>query len=428
LLIDHFNKDAAKDAARIVANVNDETGNAPTLPPANAGEHGVSVHKGCYPGNNVFAYNTVEVNLQHNTRSFFAHFFGDGLTPDVGARAQACIGSIIGAGSAAPSTGFGMVDLLPIAIDNEEGCYDDDQQPDYGDDVETTRFSDTDTCVLQYGSEPCTNRDWDGCMPYSGTGDSRSTDDDFRVVDLVDSDDQCSDYAGGDSFRLEDFIADQIEHGVDAYCKLDDNGSCAPAVNGPWADCLIIRAIDPHDGRSTDTDSACTQADPVDWCDLMDGLTDRIAREGDCGLDADEAIRQVGTENDPDKKLYEVVECPDAPGDVSPRLATVFVFNTLPADIAQNFYSGSAPNGRRNRDNEGFDARAFATVLIESCWFEDTDSRAEDPPPPEWRDDCRHVPGADLVRMRVRFVRLLTQGEIGPPNASATNVGIALGE
>jgi hypothetical protein len=317
-----------------------------------------------------------------------------------------------------------MLELLPIAIDNEEGCYDNNQHPDYEDDVEETRFSD-DTCILQYGSEPCLNRDWDGCMPYSGTGDSRSTDDDFRVIDLSESDDNCSEYAGGDKLRVEDFIADQIEHGVEAYCKLDEGDSCAPAVNGPWADCVVIRAIDPHDGSSTDSDSACTQADPTDWCDLMEGLGDRLAREDDCGLGAGDAIKPVRADSD---NLYEAVECPDEPGEVSPRLATVFVFNTLPTDIAQNEYEGVAPAGRRGKDNKGFDVRAYATVLIQSCWFEDTDSPDEDPPEPEWHDDCRHVPGADLVRVRVRFVRLLTQGETGTADESNTNVGIALGE
>jgi hypothetical protein len=100
----------------------------------------------------------------------------------------------------------------------------------------------------------------------------------------------------------------------------------------------------------------------------------------------------------------------------------------LPTDIAQNEYDGVAPAGRRGKDNKGFDVRAYATVLIQSCWFEDTDSREEFPPEPEWHDDCRHVPGADLVRVRVRFVRLLTQGETGTADESNTNVGIALGE
>jgi hypothetical protein len=157
----------------------------------------------------------------------------------------------------------------------------------------------------------------------------------------------------------------------------------------------------------------------------MEGLRDRMAREDACGLDAAGAIRPVRNEK---YNLYEAVECPDAPGEVSPRLAVVFVLEDLPPDVAQNDYRGSAPDGRRGRDNQGFDVRAFATVLIESCWFEDTDSREEFPPPPQWRDDCRLVNGADQIRVRVRFVRLLTQGEIGPPEESATNVGIALGE
>jgi hypothetical protein len=124
--------------------------------------------------------------------------------------------------------------------------------------------------------------------------------------------------------------------------------------------------------------------------------------------------------NDSDN-LDEALECPDVPGKVSPRLAALLVVDELPEDIRQNYYPGaSAPQGRRNRDNEGFDVRAIATVFIEECFYKDTDPKPE--------KDCRHVPGADLVRMRVRFVRLLTQGEIGPPDESATNVGIALGE
>jgi hypothetical protein len=389
------------------------------------------VHKGCFPGNNVFAHNTVEVNLRHNTRSFFAHFFGEGLTPDVGARAVACTGSIVGAGSAAPDTGFGMIDLLPIAVDSVEGnCFDDDRAPRYGD-----------TCPIQYGSDPCTNRSASTCMPH------RSTDEDFRTVDLLDSDKNCSAYAGGGDFQEDGFLEAQIRDGVDAYCLLDENNGCNdgsgdPDADGPWRDCVTVRAVDPHNESDGDTDTRCNVAyQRNDWCDVMAGMTARIAGEDDCGLTGTEAIQPVAEASN----LFEAVECPGEPGSVSPRLFTVLVLDQLPSDCAQNHYvggpgdddeddgdgddcSGSSRGGRQGDDNDGFDVRALATVFVESCWFEDTDPADGVPRPGAWHDDCRHVKGADLVRMRVRFVRLLTQGEIGPPSESATNVGIALGE
>jgi hypothetical protein len=88
---------AAKTAVARNAADNDEADNASIIDPP-----GIKVDNTCF---NSDVLDSVTVNIDHDSRTFFADFFGVNVAPNIGAHARACMGS--------PIEGHG---LLPLGV------------------------------------------------------------------------------------------------------------------------------------------------------------------------------------------------------------------------------------------------------------------------------------------------------------------------
>src|SRR5262245_31970579 len=70
-------------AATASADANDEAGNATII-------DSVQVDNSCW---HTSGLDSVTVNIDHDSRSFFSQIFGHDVAPDVGAHARACVGT-----------------------------------------------------------------------------------------------------------------------------------------------------------------------------------------------------------------------------------------------------------------------------------------------------------------------------------------------
>ena len=276
----------AVSAATTALNANDEQANASLAQP-------IVVDNSCF---GVWENDAVTVDVDHKTRSLFASIFNT-AAPVPGAHAKACAGATNG-----PSN------IVPFQIDNAPGpCFDPNRKPIL-----------TAMCGLELGSQ---------------------SDNPRGMLDLDAPDGHCSDGQGSAD------IAKLIEDGVPGTCLINATGTCDPATNGPWDDCVAVQTGNPKG--------------------VLNGTHDRIAKDGQCDSlseggngdgtdDFSETVQLVFGNGDPSSSYYEPQDCDtglDAPGlQMSPRLITIIVLEYDP------------PAG-----NEGHPIFAFAAFYIAGC-------------------------------------------------------------
>jgi hypothetical protein len=323
----------AQTAATTSADTNDEAGNASII-------GSVVVDNSCWHTSRL---DSVMVNVDHDSRSFFSQIFGHDLAPEIGAHARACIGSVI--------SGTGRI---PIQIDNNGPCFTPQEQPIY-----------TQLCALEFGSQDTNPR---------------------GVIDLEASGNNCSRAGGsGDLYNL-------ILNGAAGFCTTDTDGVCVPANNGPWQDCVAVQT-----GNAKK---------------IVDGFSDRVAREGSCDTDGSgveefsETVTLVVDSGNPATSLYEPRTCPN--GSISPRIVTIFVLDQNPGTSS---------------GNTGLPIVAFASFYLKGCAFDNQPVTVA-----QMDVECAASNKFGHVMIWGNFVRLITTGDIGEFDPSATNLGVALVE
>ena len=288
----------------------------------------------------------------------------DAVSVDVSHESRALFASIFGVGE--PDIGAhakacaggitGISDAVPIQIDDNGPCFDASEQPIF-----------TQMCILEFGAQDSNPR---------------------GIIDLDNS--FCSDATGSGD------ITDMIANGSDGTCRINTDGFCDPTRNGPWYDCAAVQTGNPKK--------------------VIEGFSQRIAREGSCDDDAsgveefEETVTVLVDTGDPTTSIYEPRECPN--GEPSPRIITIIVFEEPP--------TGSS--------NLGHPIVGFAGFYTVGCYAGD------DPPgdPPVLDFECTELgPGAPPGHVQVfgRFVKLVVSGgDVGPPDPNSTLFGIALVE
>ena len=202
------------------------------------------------------------------------------------------------------------------------------------------------------------------------------------VIDLVSEGNDCSDANGsGDLYDL-------ILNGASGFCTIDQDDDCDPDRNGPWDECVAVQT-----GNAKK---------------IINGFADRIAREGSCDFDGDGVEEYEEVTTAVTGTLREAVTCPN--GKISPRLVTIFVLEEDPM-----------PGGGGN--NQGRPIEAFASMYLEGCTFDnDTDNNTVD-------NECTVKNKNGHIVIWGRFVRLITEGDVGPIDpTNTTDMGVALVE
>ncbi len=268
------NKANAENAAISYANANDEAGNADAPVPGNnvSASNAVVVNDGCFPGNASMPLNTVTVNLDHNSRSFFADFFGFNVAPDIGAHARACVGSLTNPDGLRP---------FAIPITTSE-CFVQVAGPNFRD--------------PNFGQE-CT-MDW-GAQGGPGGADR-------GIIDIEDTTGPCSVNGGGSND-----VRDNIINGAKGSCYTNTGNSCPTPLNN----CVL--------------DKTGNVAGPVGQ-----GITNLIDQADDCDTNSDgrddflEAVELVsGPGGSSPLNVYAPKTCSD--GKVSERLITIVAVDKL---------------------------------------------------------------------------------------------------
>jgi hypothetical protein len=287
------------------------------------------------------AGNCITVDVEHDTPSLFSAIFGIVADEKIGGHATACAGA-----TNAPSG------IVPFEIDNDFGlCFNANETPNFNT-----------LCPLDFGTPG---------------GNPRG------VLDLIAPGNSCSNATGGGN------LEGLIESGVNRTCLISNTGSCSPANNGPWQDCVGV--------------------DDANRQQVMIAVEGRISRQGYCDSDGngnetlDEVVDVVFTGN-PSNTMYQAKDCDAAPGNqASPRLVSVIVLDQDPTP-----------------GNAGFPIEAFAGFHIEGCGSElSATPLAVDP-------DCRG--GAHTV-VYGRFVNLIIENSgTGPQGPSTASFSISLEE
>jgi hypothetical protein len=262
----------AEDAANANQATNDESGNADVL--------NLTVGTDCEGGDDGGRLSHVKVDIDHDSRTFFAEAFGVAV-PEIGAHACARAGSTLSG-----------TDIVPIEMSNNIGpCWVDDPgstnpnrtQPNLGA-----------ACPIEVGAQG---------------GNPRG------VLDLQAPGNYCS--RSGGSGDLEDLIADGAPGRCDIH--LNPGAGCDPDNNGPWYDCVAVQTGNPQK--------------------ILDGFETRIARETlDCDIDndrieeLDEVVKLVFDSPDPWKRIYEARDCDFSIAETQPssRLITIIVLDDSP--------------------------------------------------------------------------------------------------
>jgi hypothetical protein len=314
----------------------------------------------------------VTVDVSHSSKALFFGIFGL-LAPEIGAHAKACVGAAQGLGN-----------LIPIQIDDNPGpCFDDEEEPKF-----------TSMCPIELGSQ--------GSNPDRG------------MADLDASGDYCSEAGGAGD------IEELIEFGATGICLINTSGSCNPASNGPWYECIATQA-----------GNAKKALAGINARVLKDGKCDQSFGDGDHTDEFSETVEMVFNSGDPFTSIYGSRDCdPSQDGtQASPRLVTIIVLE-------------EPPNPQPS--NEGLPIIAFAGFYIAGCAAEDdvvVDESDLDPncyypggpvptPPPAPTpvpvDDCG-APAHCVVYGR--FVKLIVAGsDVGKPTDQTTLFGISLDE
>lgn len=280
---------SAADAITQASNsldANDEQQNASFAQP-------VVVDDSCFnQGDN----DAVTVDVQHDSNALFFGIFGV-AAPDIGAHAKACVGAANGPGNA-----------VPFEVSDDPGpCFDTSSKPIF-----------TAMCPIEGGAQSPNPR---------------------GLLDLDAPGNYCSD--GGGSGDIENMI----EFGASGTCLINTTGSCDPAINGPWYDCVAVQTGNPQK--------------------VLDGTNARISKDGQCdqnfgsppdGVDSfSESVVKVFDTGNQYTSIYAPRDCdPTTDGtQMSPRLVTLIVLDTAPGP-----------------GNSGIPIKAFAGFYIAGCAHE----------------------------------------------------------
>ncbi len=283
----------------------------------------------------------VTVDVEHDTPSLFSAIFGAVAAEKIGGHAIACAGAT----NAPPG-------IVPFEIDNDFAvCFDASGTPNFNV-----------LCPLDFGAPG---------------GDPRG------VLDLIAPGNSCSNATGGGNLEA------LIEFGVSNLCLISETGSCSPASNGPWQDCVGVANANRQQ--------------------VMNAVEARISRQGVCDSDGngnetlDEVVDVVFT-GSPSTTMYEAKDCGTASGNQpSPRLVSVIVLD-------QNPTPGST----------GYPIEGFAGFYVAGCGSELTGN------PGTIDADCSG--GAHTV-VYGRFVNLIVENSgTGPPGPSSTSFSVSLEE
>lgn len=172
----------AEAKARENADLNDESGNASVIEP-------IVIDDSCFDGTG--RLDSVKLNIDHDSRTFFADAFGLSVAPDIGAHARACAGSIVS-----------RTHLRPYGIESEPICLGDGTcQP----------AADSDCFILKNGVMVPKFGAW--CQLDDGSSDSSTST--RGLLDLSLTGTTCSD--GG-----RDDIVPNIRNGSGATCSVGD--------------------------------------------------------------------------------------------------------------------------------------------------------------------------------------------------------------
>ena len=274
------NKADAENAAIEYANQNDEAGNADApVPGSDPGvENTVVVNDDCFPENDVLPLNAVTVNLNHNSRTFFAEAFGMTIAPDIGGHARACAGSVTN-----------PLGLRPFILDiSTSPCFTGvagDRDPNFGAD-----------CAMDFGAQ-------------GGSGGPNR-----GVADIQVPDGACSDKgSAGD-------IVDMIEFGASNVRCGTQTGSTCPNLPG----------------YPNNTFGICVVGQTTNAQNVLTGVARMLSHEGACDAkysvtgdkpgvdDFGEALELIsGPGGSSPDNVYAPRPCNDD-GDTSPRVITIF--------------------------------------------------------------------------------------------------------
>lgn len=268
--------------AREYGDLNDESGTASVIEP-------ILIDDTCFEGRG--RLDSVRLNIDHDSQTFFAGAFGLSIAPEIGAHARACAGSIVS-----------RKGLRPYGVESEPICLDDGTcQP----------AADTDCFVAKVvnGVTIMVPRFGAWCQLDDGSADpSTST---RGLLDLSLLGDVCSD--GG-----RDDIVDNVLNSSGATCSVGDT---------------VIRTGGARPGQDTNA-----------MQDLLDGNgIPPVADGSDC--DVEFAVPPPGTDNAGIDDFEEVVERTDGgpPGPsadgvyalrdcVSPRVLDIIVIGNFATD------------------------------------------------------------------------------------------------
>jgi Flp pilus assembly protein TadG len=268
------NKSGAEQAAVSYANLNDESGNADApAPGANASAaNSVVVNDACFPGNATLPLNAVTVNLDHNSRTFFAEAFGLNLAPDIGAHARACVGSITNPKG-----------LRPHAIDFETSpCFNQTPGPNF----HKPLFGQE--CVFDFGAQG------------SPGGSERG------LLDLETTAGPCSVNGGGASD-----VENNIKFGAKGNCYTNSGNSCP----SPYTNCTLAK-------------SGNVSGPVGDGYQYLFGLAKQCDTNGNGRDDFSESLDLVaGPGGSSPNNLYAPKTCSD--GKTSERIITIIAVDTL---------------------------------------------------------------------------------------------------
>ena len=227
----------------------------------------VTVDNSCFPTDS--RPDAVEVDVEHDSQSFFSSIFGISVAPDIGAHAKACAGA-----AQAPKN------LIPVETDVTMPLCFVDGAPQLGE-----------VCPLEFGADDANPR---------------------GIIDLQAPGDYCSDGPG--SGALEDLI----EFGADGTCLINQAGLCDPDKNGPWYDCVAVQ-----EGNPTKVARAFERRIAREGgCDT----------DGDGIESFEETVILAFDDPDPPDRVYEPRDCdPGLDGvQFSPRLISIIVLEEPP--------------------------------------------------------------------------------------------------
>jgi len=365
--------DAVTAAGNSLA-VNNQQGNASFADP-------VLVDNSCFSQSKNDA---VSVDVKHDSHALFTGIFGI-VSPDIGAHAKACVGAAEAPGN-----------IVPFEINEGPGpCFDANSNPQF-----------SALCPVEGGAHTSNPR---------------------GILDL-NAAPKCS------QNPLPADIVGLIENGAQGTCLINTSGSCDPASNGPWYDCVAVQT-----GNAKD---------------VIKGTNGRVSKDGLCDAnfgngngvdDFFETVVKVFDTGDPYTSIYAPRDCdPNTPGlQMSPRLVTLIVLqappgpgNTgVPIKAFAGFYiSGCLDENatvtnqtvfsRYQADCQANGVRQLSPAASESDLY--VSAVAPAPPTPNPNGDCGD-PGGCVVYGR--FVNIIYAGAaVGPPTDQTTAFGIALKE